>query len=116
MTHIGTRDQLLDWLAGELKRLNRRSLIRAMEEGQVELLGGFNTNPPGWAVRVVSPSGGSWTVLVTPNARGGSVRILRAVPWHLWIGGGSRLYQGDNPIRYTYLKHFKERLNAKNNH
>ena len=95
---IRTRDQLLDKLAEWCKR---RAIRRALEEGTVEVCGGFNTDPPCWIVKVTSAHGAVWAVGVQPN---GMVRILEFIPWRLWAGGESPLYKGDNPKKYQRLK------------
>jgi hypothetical protein len=105
---LRTREQLLDWLAEEVKRLNRRSLVRALAEGHVELLGGFDLNPPGWIVRVTSRTGQVWNLRVTISRSGYGIRQMKQVPWDRWTGRKSPLYQGDNPIRYDYLR--RERI------
>jgi hypothetical protein len=108
---IRSREQLLNWLPGELSRLGRRSIVRAMEHrnGKVELLGGFSSippgNDPGWIVRVGSVlSGKKWHVAVIPRRSGVGIRLFEEVPWKLWVGGSTPLYNGDNPSIYKALK------------
>jgi hypothetical protein len=104
---IRSREQLLDWLTEEVKRLNRRSLVRALAEGHAELLGWFNLNPPGWIVRVTSRTGQVWNLRVTAVFKRYGLREVKQVPWDRWTGGESPLYQGDNPTRYEYLRREK---------
>jgi len=103
---IRSREQLLNWLPGELSRLGRRSIVRAMEHrnGKVELLGGFSSispgNDPGWIVRVTSVHNKRWSVAVIPRRDEVGIRLVDTVPWCLWVGGKTPLYQGDDPVFY----------------
>jgi hypothetical protein len=78
--------------------------VRALAEDSVEVLGGFDLDPPGWIVRVKSRWGASWNVLVCPTGTGYLVKLIERIPWDKWTGGKSPLYQGDSPERYAYLR------------
>lgn len=97
----------------------RRSIERAIEEGQVEYLGGFsqtsfNTRSPIWICRITSTYDKTWVVAVYTN---GAITYLRSVPWEYYAGGSSNntLYSGDNPKEYvgfrrlSYFKHKRKK-------
>jgi len=98
----------------------RRHVRRAIEHGDVELLGGFRPippgNDPGWILRVTSANKKRWHVAIV--ARGSTtdyvLRVLTRVPWENWIGDecGLDLYRGDKPERYKYLRELKRRFHA----
>ena len=100
MTRIRTRDQLLNWFENDAVRLNRRNVVRAFAEGTVEVLGGFNTDPPCWIVKV-NGIAKVWNFAVSAGAISYRWKLLTRVPWEKWVGGNSPLYQGDSPGRYA---------------
>ncbi|KKM80084.1 hypothetical protein LCGC14_1343430 [marine sediment metagenome] len=114
MVHFQTRDHIIAWLE---KHCPRKSIVRAINEGTTELLGGFSQIPPsnrsGWIVRVTSVPGRVWLVAVSPNKSQTDyeIRIPKEVPWAKWSGvtgpylsiGGLLMY-GDKPWLYETLK------------
>jgi hypothetical protein len=96
MTHITNRQQLLEWLEDNAPS----STLRAVRDGQVELLGLFDPIPsssnPGWILVVTSAiTKRIWNVVVSMQ----NVKpfyytwMIEEVPWKNWIG-----YQTDNPL------------------
>ena len=106
---VRTRDQLLNLIADT----GPRSIRRALAEGTVEFLGGFNTSPPRWIVRITSSFKRSWNVSVNGK---GQIRIEEIVPWRLWIGGKSWMMRGDNSERYERLRETARRIHGKKIH
>jgi hypothetical protein len=100
MVRIRTRDQLLNWLEDDAARLNRRSVVRAFAEGAVEVLGGFNTDPPCWIIKMRGINK-VWKIAVFARTNGYGWKLLDRVPWEKWVGGNSPLYRGDFPERYA---------------
>lgn len=90
----------------------RRAIARAMEEGKVEVCGGFSRIPctpcrDGWIVKVTSIFHKTWIIAIKPQLwEGYRAYILPEVPWEFWIGDESenKLYQGDNPDEYKELR------------
>jgi len=76
---------------------------RAIDEGNVQLLGAFELLPPhphpGWLTLVTSKHGRTWPVAVAVDIFNHryNVYILDQIPWSLWEGGNSPLYLGDIP-------------------
>ena len=106
MIQFRSKSQLLSWLDSNAPR---PCIKRAMEDGQIELLGAFDPAPgskcPGWIVRVVTQFQTVWNVVVTYNKE----RKLRCytvdkIYWCDYKGGNSSLYSGDYPERYKELK------------
>jgi len=101
---IRSRNELIDWLE---KCKPRRSIVRAIQEGQVENLGAFDlSSGPGWIVKVTSVFDKVWYVKITPFLNFYGTVLIADVPWELWIGDKSdnKLYQGDNPQEYKLLR------------
>lgn len=112
MIHFQSKDNLVDWL---IKKCPRPAIVRALEHGTVEHLGGFNPIPPstlpGWILKVTSPLGGKWNVAVLANdiTHRYEIRIIQTIPWKNWRGelNGimcSALFCGDNPEQYKELR------------
>ena len=107
MIHFIERKDLIRWLA---KNCTRKAVVRAMDEGSVELLGVFARLSPksesGWLVQVTSNTGKIWNVEVIPRHK--RVAIFMSdlkPPWERWIGSDSNpLYSGDNPEEYARLR------------
>lgn len=113
MTHFQSRTHIILWLENNCPR---PSIVRALNEGQVEFFGGFKlippTTQPGWVIRVTSVHDRTWYVAIICYDHQYGIRILRDVPWGNWCGinknGIGRfkpfLYCGDNPVEYLKLK------------
>ena len=113
MVHFQTKNHLLMWLE---KNCPRKSIVRALRDGTVEHLGGFNTIPPtshpGWIVRVTSVHDKEFIVAVIAYQSRYGIRVLSEVPWRYWGGemyGAPGLMNGDVPIDYM-----AERCNPNN--
>lgn len=112
--HIRTRNDLIGWLENNAPR---RAIARAMQEGQVEVYGGFKRIPctpcrDGWIVRVTSKFDFTWIVAIKPQLWEGyrAYILLDDVPWEFWIGDESenKLYRGDKPLQYKELRDARE--------
>jgi hypothetical protein len=105
--HFQTKTHLLMWTESNCPR---KAIVRAMQEGQVELLGGFSKIPPtthpGWIIRVTSVSGKKWNVVVIAYQNRYGIRILSEIPWQYWIGDkqSGALHQGDNPDKCKFMR------------
>lgn len=106
------------------------AIRRACVTGQVEVLGGFDTIPPGtlagWILSVTAKHGTHWYVAVLADTYRHRyiVRTQPYAPWRLWIGEramddetGYSIYSGDHPghyldLRQKELAHWRELLNA----
>jgi len=96
------------------KNCSRKAICRALQEGQIEFLGGFKPIPPtdypGWIVQVTSVFGKSWYVAVIAYCDRYGIRILKDVPWQNWVGTTldiefrAQLYSGDHPKEYLELR------------
>ena len=89
-----------------------------MDEGSVELLGGFtDIGPvpvgPGWIVKVMSDTGKVWLLeIVAVSAHRFGIYITEcmtsddSVLWDSWMGEHHTdpLYSGDNPEEYRRLR------------
>ena len=99
---LKTRQQIMDRLdAVDLPRQIRR----AIEAGNVELLGGFDTPSRGreLMVKVISPISGKDYYLSIQEKM---VWLTIAPNWNNWLGEDSdnSIIQGDNPQVYKILK------------
>jgi hypothetical protein len=109
MVHFQTKGHLVAWLE---RHCPRGSIVRAINEGAVELLGGFSLIPPsnrsGWIVRITSRHKRVWLVAVSPNRDQNDyeIRLPKEVPWKHWCGDmhTSKLYTGDKPWLYAAIK------------
>jgi len=108
---IRTRDHIIAFLE---EYCPRKSIVRAIREGKVELLGGFSAIPPsdrsGWIVKVMSTHDRTWNVAVIPRRAGKDyeIRVVKEIPWSKWVGTWDahldnligKLYYGDRPWIY----------------
>jgi len=102
-----TRDDLLATIS---KHCSRRAILRALDEGIVENLGGFDpvSGMTGYLVKITSCYGKVWIVALLYE-RGSPrlhIRLLPEIPWSKWVGlkyPNNPLIRGDNP------KHYEER-------
>lgn len=108
---IHTREQLVTLLVARLRSAGRRSVVRAIEEGSFEVLGGFDPIPSstnsGWIVKVTSKHGKVWYVAcVAYSGTMYSVRLVKHVLWENWVGEGvgRSLLGGDRPTTYAAFK------------
>ena len=91
---------MLSWIKSHT---SRRGVVRSIEEGRVEFLGGFRfireLDGSGWICRVTSEYGRVWIVACGTN---GALRYLNSVPWNHYVGPTTKnsLYAGDNPSKY----------------
>lgn len=114
MVRIQTRDQLVQWLSHNLRLMGRRGIARALDDGIVRVLGGFDPIPPGttpgWIVSATSVHGKQWYIAVLAHGNSYGIRLLDSVPWENWSGGRTKLHAGDDPVRYERMKHETRRL------
>jgi len=109
MIHFQSKENMVDWL---INNCPRPAIVRALEQGRVEFLGGFKLIPPstlpGWILQVNSIYGKCWNIAVLANdiKHIYEIRIMKSVPWKNWIGTNShnKLFCGDNPETYKELK------------
>jgi hypothetical protein len=108
---IHTRDDLLNFLSSSV---HRRSMHRALNEGNVEVLGGFSRIPPrdesGWCVRASSPDSYYWYEFGVTAGQGGIYRVWNltpngGIPWKYYVGWQPAyqynvLMTGDDPGYY----------------
>jgi hypothetical protein len=88
------------------------SVRRACLTGQVEVLGGFDTIPPGtlagWIVTFTAAHGTIFHVALIADVHKHEyrARLIETVPWQLWVGGQAAdedeysIYAGDHPEVY----------------
>jgi hypothetical protein len=108
---ITTRTQLIE-IAREI--VPSRQIKRALQEGKVVVLGGFNPIPrtqrPGWVIVARSRHGRSWLVAVIPDDlrheyRYGVFDKISAADWVGKVGqAGWSPYDGDCPIIMAKLQ------------
>lgn len=109
MQHFRDRNDLVSWL--ETRPL-RKTIARAMQEGTVEVMGGFYLIPPillsGWIVQVTSVYKRVWNLAIIPDSKSQKYRvhIIKEMPWKHWAGTseGGFLRNGDHPEEYRRLK------------
>lgn len=108
MTHFRTKTQLIEWLERHCKR---NAIVRALDEGQIELLGGFANIPPLWRpgfiLKVTSVYKKEWIIAITDNLTHWGIMLIKKIPWRYWVGdkkGLSELFAGDNPLVYKELR------------
>ena len=118
MVRFTNRDDVLSWIKSHT---SRRGVVRAIEEGRVDYLGGFRfireLNGSGWLCRVASEYGRVWVVACGTN---GTLRYLKTIPWYHYVGSttGNTLYAGDTPEvnihlrRISYLEHKRKQRPA----
>lgn len=100
------RDSFIFWIKNHV---SQRSIIRAIEEGTVEYLGGFSRTEltpqsPVWVCRITSIYNRVWIIASYTD---GTVCHLDHIPWKYYAGGNSKntLYSGDNPANYRKLRY-----------
>ena len=124
MQHFTERKHLIRWI---MQNCRRRSVVRAMDEGSVELLGAFTDSlgpydSSGWIVKVTSGDTGKvWYVEIVSNKGRYSIYLLvldmpngehvKDLPWERWSGvdpddtylveNRNPLFDGDNPREYA---------------
>jgi hypothetical protein len=88
------------------------AVARACLSGEVEVLGGFDTIPPGtlagWIVTFTAAHGTVFHVALIADIHKHEyrARLIETVPWQLWIGGQVAeedeysIYAGDHPEVY----------------
>lgn len=116
MIHFQTEKDVIDWL---IDNCPRPAIVRTLEQGKIEFLGGFENIPPsvlpGWILKVKSIYGGKWIVAVLANeiTHRYEIRIIKSIPWRNWVGTDYlanhksfriKLYSGDNPELYKELR------------
>ena len=109
MIRFANRTELVLWVDSHAPS---RTIQRALWDGEVELLGGFDELPPskypGWVFRIVSKYHKEYFVAVVCNMKKKSFFCiqLESVPWKLWNGklGRKSIYEGDKPEKYKELK------------
>ena len=103
-TRLQTRTHLLEYIK---EHAPRSAVRRAIDEGQVEVLGAFSALPPhtdpGFIVVVTSKHGKSWPVAVAIDEIKHTYRvvILDDIPWSNWDGKLGRyhpVHDGDSPL------------------
>ena len=113
---IRNRDDVIGYVGTQC---GNRSIRRAVSEGDVEFLGGFEPvgSDPCWILRATTPRGKRFNVALVANRDGTySIRQIPQVPWDYWLGDTragkmSSVIHGDRPERYGYLKTVLGRLN-----
>lgn len=105
-----TRHDLISYIA---ENPPRRAVARAIIEGSVRVLGGFQIIPPsldpGWIVSIMSKHNRVWHVVVSVNEITHRYRvwIIDKVPWAEWSGTLGRnhpVYDGDEPRKFALMK------------
>ncbi len=113
MPAINSRDDLLAWLR---RRVVYRSIRRQIDNGDVEVMGGFTAVPPhfhpGWIVTFIVEGS---TIMVFSVSSKGAVNKINAedILWEHWCGEGrtNTAYRGDDP---EWCKKLKEKNNGLN--
>ena len=115
MIHTLNRDSAIAYI--ELC-LFHTTAKRAVSEGSVEWLGGFQHIPPGnmpgWILRATSRFKKVWYISLTVSKRDSHkliVTVIPEVPWKYWDGDKTdvKLYCGDRPRLYGRLKRWAKR-------
>jgi len=117
MIHFQSKENIIDWL---IDNCPRPAIERALIDGRVEFLGGFDQIPPstlpGWIVRVVSIYSKQWNVAILANniKHIYEIRIIKSIPWKNWMGElngimRNKLFSGDYPQKYKELKDGKNK-------
>ena len=107
---IGSRQQLLSLIVEKIVFVY---IKRAVHEGPVENLGGFDPvipdqTQPGWIVKVTTRTKRVVyvAVMVHPLNSHYSLHMLDEVDWSAWIGDkyDNEVFIGDNPEEYIALR------------
>lgn len=104
-----------DFILWVMANSPRRDIARIMNEGEIEMLGGFNRIPPtphpGWILRVTSKNKKVYQVAVTMNEKDWLLVVwprVSEIPWEEYNGNPHRkkwtVYDGDNPLEYLLNK------------
>jgi len=116
MIHFRSKENVINWL---IDNCPRPAIKRALVDGRIEFLGGFDPIPPsilpGWIVKATSIYGKkNWYVAILANdiKHYYEIRIIKSVPWKNWVGTTFwddndfrvPLFSGDNPKVYRRLK------------
>lgn len=116
MIHFQSKDQIIDWL---IDNCPRPAIVRALEQGKIEFLGGFNPIPPstlpGWILKGTSLYGKKWIIAILANdiKHIYEIRIIKTIPWKNWTGTDPftnhnsfrmELFSGDNPKKYKEMR------------
>lgn len=115
MIHFQSKDNIIDWL---IENCPRPAIERALIDGRIEFLGGFDPIPPsilsGWILIVSSVYNKQWNVAILANdiKHIYEIRIIKSIPWENWVGKNhcnncgfyNKLFSGDNPERYKELR------------
>lgn len=113
--HFQTRNDMIKWLTAQCPR---PAIVRALDAGQVEFLGGFKpllSGMPGWVFRVTLAPGNIKNVCILCNdlKHKYEIRIVKHVPWDKWNGTFYELIRensintGDRPTVYKQLWRLK---------
>lgn len=115
MIHLQSKENIIDWL---IDNCPRPAIVRALDHGKIEFLGGFNpispSTLPGWIIKVTSLHDKQWNVAILANDTKHcyEIRIIKTIPWKNWVGTDFwsdnsfriKLFSGDNPILYKELR------------
>jgi len=114
--HFQNRNDMIKWLIAQCPR---PAIVRALDAGRVEFLGGFKpllAGMPGWCFRVTLAPKNIKNVCILCNDKKYKyeIRIVKHVPWQYWNGVmlgkliiRSDLNRGDNPTLYLNLWRLK---------
>lgn len=110
MTHFTSRTDLIDWITKSVKR--NRGLLRALNEGTIEVLGRFNQissfGRGGLILKIIAPKGQIYIISVTvkDTRKTAGIYVIESVPWEYWEGDkyASTIFKGDNPEKYKELR------------
>lgn len=113
---LHTREDLISFVVSGVS--HRRTLLRAITQGELEVLGGFKRVPPrglpGWILLATSPITGQRYCLGVVTGKDGTHSVWNSaedvIDWCSWVGdsetcSNNELMRGDNPTRYGELKH-----------
>ena len=112
--HFQSRTDMILWLTEQCPRPN---IVRALEAGDVEFLGGFDLIPPsnmsGWIFKIrphpVATQTRNVCILCNEPKRKYEIRIVKRIPWENWCGMfhgvlmKDSLQSGDKPLLYKEL-------------
>jgi hypothetical protein len=105
--HFRSRTDMIEWL---IANCPRPAIVRALEMGKVEFLGGFNSIPPsnlpGWIFKTKTKN---VCILANDREHKYEIRIVKRIPWEDWAGDfcgliiPGRIHNGDKPEEYKEL-------------
>lgn len=109
--HFQTRNDMIKWLTAQCPR---PAIVRALDAGRVEFLGGFNpllAEMAGWVFKVTLRPGNIKNVCILCNEKKHKyeIRMVKHIPWQYWSGVfhgiliKENLNSGDKPIQYKEL-------------